>query len=119
MIGFVEFLIKRRDSRNDKTAELTEALTSLRKEISEARKDTAEARVEAQELYKGNRREIARLQLTFLTQTNPKNKDTILTLADKYFNELDGNAEMHSLINKWGKDNDIDVSWFNQGYKKQ
>lgn len=63
---------------------------------------------------KCDRNELAtnRLQLLFLIESQPQNKDTILQTAQRYFVELNGNGEAWAVFYGWAENNKLDVGWY-------
>lgn len=94
VIGFVQFLISRHDNKKEQL-------------------DRIEKKVDLS-LEKGDRNELAttRLQLFFLMETQPNNKDTILRTAERYFTELDGNGEAWDAFQHWANDHDVNTAWY-------
>ena len=94
IIGFVQFLILRHDSRRRDVAGIKRQLNNIEK--------------------KCDRNELAttRLQLIFLIDSQPSNKDTILQTAQRYFIELDGNGEAWAIFYAWAEKNKIDTGWY-------
>ena len=93
--GLLQFLVNRHDTKKRDTAQINAKLDQIS--------------------HKCDRNELAttRLQLIFLIETHPENKDTILQTAQRYFVELDGNGEAWALFHKWAEKNDIDTGWYN------
>lgn len=94
VIGFIQFLISRHDNRSDR-------LIRIENKID-------------QSLEKSARNELAttRLQLLFVIQTQPHNKDTILKTAQRYFIELDGNGEAWDVFKRWAEQNNVDYGYY-------
>lgn len=94
VIGFIQFLISRHDSRDKR-------LIRIEKKIDLS-------------LEQGDRNELAttRLQLLFLIRTEPENKDTILQTAQRYFRELDGNGEAWDAFKRYCDEYGIDTSYY-------
>lgn len=101
VIGFVQFLISRNDTRNDRLIRI-------------------ESKID-QSLEKGDRNELAttRLQLLFLIQMQPDNKDTILQTAQRYFRELDGNGEAWDAFKHWADSKGVDVAYYHEHLSKE
>lgn len=94
LFGFVQFLISRHDGKERSLSQIKAQLTDIAK--------------------KCDRNELAttRLQLIFLIDSQPYNKDTILQTAQRYFVELNGNGEVWAVFYDWAEDNKIDVGWY-------
>lgn len=94
IFSLIQFLIMRHDSKRRDIAQIKRQLNNIE--------------------HKCERNEIAttRMQLIFLIDSQPKNKDTILQTAQRYFIELDGNGEAWAIFNTWAKKNEIDTGWY-------
>lgn len=94
VVGFIQFMISRYDNKN-------EQLNRIEKKVDLS-------------LEKGNRNELAttRLQLFFLMETQPENKDTIMRTAERYFTELDGNGEAWDAFQHWADQHNVNTSWY-------
>ena len=94
IIGFVQFMIARHDSNDER-------LKRIERKID-------------QSLEKSDRNELAttRLQLLFVIQTQPENKDTILKSAQRYFIELDGNGEAWDVFKHWADERGVDSGYY-------
>lgn len=94
LFGLVQFLISRHDKRKDDLVSIKTQLTTIEK--------------------KCDRNELAttRLQLFFLLETQPENEDAIEATAQRYFIELDGNAEAWAPFHKWAVAHGVDTGWY-------
>lgn len=94
LFGLIQFLITRHDNKKHMLANIDGKLTQINK--------------------KCDRNELAttRLQLIFLIDSQPENKDTILMTAQRYFIELDGNGEAWAVFHKWAKAHKLDTGWY-------
>ena len=94
VVGFIQFMISRHDNKN-------EQLNRIEKKVDLS-------------LEKGDRNELAttRLQLFFLMETQPENKDTIMRTAERYFTELDGNGEAWDAFQHWADQHNVNTSWY-------
>ena len=95
LFGLLQFLISRHDNKA---------------------RDTAQIKFQLEQIsHKCDRNELAttRLQLIFLIQAQPNNKDTILQTAQRYFVRLEGNGEAWAVFHKWAEENNIDTGWYN------
>ena len=94
LFGLIQFLISRHDNRKDAIADIKIQLNRIEN--------------------KSDRNELAitRLQLIYLIQEQPDNKDTILQTAQRYFIELDGNGEAWAVFDEWAKNKKLDLGWY-------
>ena len=92
--SLLQFMIARKDTRKRDNAQIQAKLDLIKQ--------------------KCDRNEIAttRLQLIFLIESHPDNRDTILQTAQRYFIELDGNGEAWSSFHIWAEKNGIDTGWY-------
>lgn len=58
------------------------------------------------------RQDTVRLQLLQLMESDPENKESILTVAHQYFIEMKGDWYMTEKFKKWGEEHDVDLSDF-------
>ena len=99
--AFVEFLIKRKDDKN-------EILQSINKSIAELKTQG-----------KKNEKDNCRTQMLLLMSDYPEEKKEIMTLADHYFNDLHGNWYMTALFRNHLKECGIDPpEWFMTAYNR-
>lgn len=94
LFGFLQFIISRHDNREHDFVQIKNQLNII------------EGKCDRNELA------ITRLQLIFLIETQPQNKDTILQTAERYFIALNGNGEAWAVFYKWAKARKIDVDWY-------
>lgn len=101
LFGFLQFMISRHDTKGHTLVQMKEKL------------DTID--------HKCDRNELAttRLQLIFLINSQPENKDTILATAQRYFVELDGNGEAWTVFNEWAHKNKLDIGWYKALLKRK
>lgn len=94
LFGFLQFIIARHDTKERDFAQIKSQLCMIEK--------------------KCDRNELAttRLQLIFLIDSQPQNKDTIMQTAERYFIALDGNGEAWAVFYEWAKTRKIDVDWY-------
>lgn len=94
LFSFAQFMISRHDTKNRNLEQIKHQLNTIEK--------------------KCDRNELAttRLQLIFLIDSQPQNKDTILQTAQRYFVALDGNGEAWAVFYDWATANKIDVGWY-------
>lgn len=99
--GFIQFYLNRKDklkqeSIENKISPITEKLDKIIVEQKKSEKDQL------------------RTQLLVMMSLMPDNHSEILTLAHRYFKELQGDWFYSSLFKRWLKDNDIEnPEWFN------
>lgn len=85
LFGFLQFLFTRRDTKKN----ISKKLVMLEKDV-------------------------LRTQLLLLILLQPKEDQEILTIAEHYFKDLNGDWYMTSIFNKWLADSDIaEPEWFN------
>lgn len=99
--ALIQFLVSRYDDKSSK-------LTRIEQKI-----DTT--------LEKCDRNELAttRLQLLFLIQMEPNNKDAILQTAQRYFMELDGNGEAWDAFVHWADAMGVDSGYYKAHISKK
>lgn len=83
LIGFVQFLITRHDTRKNLESQLTSLKEELKSKLKKQEKDSL------------------RTQLLFLIMLKPDEDQEILTIARHYFVDLEGNWYMTSIFKKW------------------
>lgn len=101
LFSFVQFMISRHDTKDRDLAQIKHQL------------GTIEGKCDRNELATN------RLQLFFLIETQPKNKDAILQTAQRYFVELSGNGEAWSVFYDWAEKNKINVGWYKTLIKRE
>lgn len=94
LFGFAQFMISRHDGKERSLNQIKSQLNNIEN--------------------KCDRNELAttRLQLIFLIDSQPQNKDTILQTAQRYFVELNGNGEAWAVFYEWAEKNKLDVGWY-------
>lgn len=93
---FLQFLIKRRDEKKGKMAEIDKRLQSIERGNDR------------------NARDGTRTQMLVLMASYPKNNTEIMKVAEHYFGELKGDWYMTGLFNTWLVNNGIGKpEWFN------
>lgn len=94
LFSLIQYLVTRHDRKHDRIGAIETKIDNIDK--------------------KCDRNELAttRLQLLWLIKTQPKNHDTILRTAQRYFIDLDGNAEAYDVFDHWRKVEDVSISWF-------
>lgn len=95
LFSFIQFMIGRHDTKERKLEQIRHQLNAIE--------------------TKCDRNELAttRLQLIFLIDSQPQNKDTIMQTAERYFVAMDGNGEAWALFYAWAEKNNINVGWYN------
>lgn len=94
LFSLIQYLISRHDGKNKDLALIKDQLKAIDKKCSR------------------NELATARLQLFFLLETQPDNEDAIEATAQRYFIELDGNAEAWAPFHKWAVKHDVDTGWY-------
>lgn len=99
--GLIQFLISRHDTKKQDLAEIKKQLEKIE--------------------HKCDRNELAttRLQLFFLLKTQPSNEDAILMTAQRYFIDLNGNAEAWGAFHKWATAHKVDTGWYSALLKRE
>lgn len=89
VMGFVQFLINRKDDKDDRLKALEKASVK-------------------------NEKDVTRLQLLVLISLFPTSDQEILTVAKHYFCDLSGNWYTASIFTKWCSENHVEIpNWFN------
>ena len=94
LFSFMQFMISRHDNKDRDFGQIKHQLTAIEN--------------------KCDRNELAttRLQLIFLINTQPSNKEAILQTAQRYFIALNGNGEAWALFYTWAQKRHINVGWY-------
>lgn len=93
--GLIQFLISRHDQKKENPIE-----KKIDKILEEQRK---------------TEKDNLRTQLLVMMSLMPDNRQEILTLAERYFDKLQGDWFYSSLFAKWLKDNDVEKPiWFSK-----
>ena len=93
VIGFIQFLISRHDSQKSE-------LNVIRKELDVIKNTQQETIIR-----------VTRGELKDLMRDDPDNIEAIMQVAGYYFVDLDGNAYMHAMFEKWAKEHDQPTNW--------
>lgn len=101
LFGLIQYLISRHDNKNQDLAHIKETLNKIDDKCDR------------------NERATTRLQLIFLIDSQPDNKDTILQTAQRYFIELNGNGEAWAVFNAWAVKNKLDTGWYKALLKRE
>ena len=96
IIGFIQFMISRHDN---KEAELI----SIQRELHKINTTLQETIIR-----------VTRGELKDLIRDDPDNVEAIMQVAGYYFVDLDGDAYMHAIFEKWAKAHDQPTSWLPQ-----
>lgn len=99
--GLIQFLVSRHDGKDRNIVQI------------KAQLDNIESKCDRNELA------ITRLQLIYLIDQQPDNKDAILQTAQRYFVELDGNGEAWVVFDKWAKKKELDLGWYQALLKRK
>ncbi len=106
VLAFIEFLIKRSDDKADKKDGIGKALEGIRKELETFREDVRKK-------FRKSEKDGLRTQLLVLILLKPDEGQEILTIAERYFKDLQGDWYMTSIFNKWLTTNGGDSpEWF-------
>ena len=101
LFSFAQFMISRHDGRNKDLLQIKKQLNLIADKCDR------------------NELAITRLQLIFLIDSQPQNKDTILITAQRYFVELDGNGEAWAIFYDWAEKNKLDTGWYKALLKRE
>lgn len=101
LFGFAQYMISRHDNKHDKLQRLTDQLNRIEEKCDR------------------NALAVARLQLFFLLETQPDNEDAIEATAQRYFIELNGNAEAWAPFYKWATAHSVDTGWYKALLKRE
>lgn len=101
VFSLIQFLISRNDKKNDRMGEIEKKVDRLSVGV------------------KRNELATTRLQLLWLVENHPENEDAILNTAQRYFIELDGNAEAWTAFYKWAEARKLDTSWYRMLIKRE
>lgn len=93
VIGFIQFLISRHDNKKSE-------LETIKKELDAIRKTQQETIIR-----------VTRGELKDLIRDDPNNVEAILQVAGYYFVDLDGNAYMHAIFEKWAGEHNQPTNW--------
>ena len=96
IIGFIQFMISRHDSQKSD-------FIKIERDIGEIKGTLQETIIR-----------VTRGELKDLIRDDPDNVEAIMQVAGYYFVELDGNAYMHTIFEKWAKEHDQPTSWLPQ-----
>lgn len=91
--SLIQFLVTRSDRKKSDLSEIKQDLDSIKK----SQIDT--------------KIRVTRIELTNLIQNDPNNLDAILQVAEAYFIDMDGNAYVHAMFEKWAKAHGVAIGW--------
>lgn len=95
LFSLISHIIDRRSGKQDELKEIRAKLEKIETDVVDSRQDNI------------------RLQLLNLIQHTPDRESEILTVAKKYFDELDGNWYMESFFTEWAEEQNVSLpSWF-------
>lgn len=93
----IDHIIDRRSGRKKELEEIKGTLNEILKNDEESKQD------------------ITRLQLLNLIQHSPSREVEILTVAKRYFDDLEGNWYMESIFTEWAGKQDVPLpAWFKE-----
>lgn len=87
----VQFFVKRKDNRSSELKGIRKELKEIKEEIKESQRDRK------------------RQQLLTMVYHNPGNIDTILEVARVYFEDLNGNWYIGSVLKQWADEQGINL----------
>ena len=103
VLGFIQFLIKRKDDKEQRAED---------KEERQENKDFDSIKETLKKLEKDE----LRTQLLLLILMQPDEQTEILKIAEHYFVKLKGNWYMTSIFGKWCKSRGLKPEWFETEY---
>lgn len=107
VVAFFQFLINRRDQQKEKEKNSND---DLMKKLEEIQSDVQELKKETKRLEKDG----LRTQMLEMINDYPSNEHEIMTLAEHYFKDLQGNWYATNIFNNWLEKNHIvKPNWFN------
>ena len=93
LISFVQFMISRHDNKEHE-------LKAIKKELNGMRTIQHEIIIR-----------VTRGELKDLIRDDPDNIEAITQVAGYYFVDLDGDAYLHTIFEKWAKEHDVATGW--------
>lgn len=93
VIGFIQFLISRHDNNKSE-------LNAIKKELDSIKSTLEETIIR-----------VTRGELKDLIRDDPDNIEAIMQVAGYYFVDLDGDAYMHSIFEKWAQEHNQPTNW--------
>lgn len=101
IFGFVQFLIERNDKKKGYAKMLVDKLDTISEKV-----DKLEGRMTCDEL------DTTRIQLLVLIKDYPDDRESILKVAQKYFDVLHGDWYVTHIFNMWCAEHDTKPEWF-------
>lgn len=107
ILAFIKFITERKDKKKTENlgAILDKHLAPIQAELKEAKEEIKLLKVENHEIML----ETTRIQLLMLIQHQPKNHDTILKVAERYFCQLHGDWYMSVELQSWADTQKINI----------
>lgn len=93
IFSLIQFFVTRHDRKEDD-------LKGIKKELDGIKKSLNDTNIR-----------VSRMELLRLIQIDSDNIDAILQVAEYYFIELDGNAYVHAIFEKWAKEHNVGTAW--------
>ena len=93
VISFAQFMIARHDSQKSE-------LIGIKKKLNDI-----------ENMQKKTIIRVTRQELKDLIRHDSDNVEAIMQVAGYYFVDLDGNAYMHAIFEKWAKEHDQPTNW--------
>lgn len=112
LFSFATFLITRYDSHKTTKSVFT------KEDLSKFRQATDQIS-NIDHKIKHLEQDTCRLQLLHMFEHQPDNIDTILSLADHYFNDLGGNWYMSAELSRWAKEHNVDTEFIRKITNKE
>lgn len=103
LILLIGFLVARSEARQKA------ALRAHESRADKAMEGVATSLSNLEKMGLETRRDTLRIQLSMYIQTQPKNEDTIVKLAEEYFVKCGGDWYMTAEFNRWAREHDIVV----------
>lgn len=101
LFSFAQYLISRHDNKNTELVMIKKELTSIKK-------------VQDETIIR-----VTRGELKDLIRDDPNNIGAILQVAEYYFIDLNGDAYVHAIFEKWAKEHDVPITWLPQLKKER
>lgn len=93
LFSLIQYLINRHDKKDEVVKEFKNEIKLI--------KDTQHQTI----------LRVTRMELLNIIEKEPDNLDAILQVAEYYFIELNGNAYVHSIFEKWAKQHKVSIDW--------
>ena len=104
-VSLVQFFIQRHDNKKNKGADIETKLEQMRSEVKEELEQIREemrarfAKQEHEELR--HEKDNIRIQMMFMMEFHPDRQEEIMTMAYRYFKELEGDWYMTGFFYNW------------------